>query len=353
MKSYDLDTRYTIIKSCKTYYDPPNLNECECDYYEDDAIRISFPLCYATNIGLNPFNPAQQTAIKNLYLAKVQVRNFCDNPCYVTYGQFGSVPASCLDICPGESNYHIDIFSGGAGEIAARINSKMGGKITAASLNQWFWFGTRQNTSACGGTPNQHPPYGPGDIMVLDRAVIDTAAWKVRVFIKGKSTRFRYCVSQVLGTNVSSGRATCMSNNAVSPAEWAAGMRPFLVMVKTNAASTSPRCQCPNAVNVIDCSSVGTYDEQTVMSGAVVVPGYAEQFGSPCGSEWLLLGCKNYDCCYTSGCSCNNCGTCQLCCDCISPFGGSAIPNCPCLPETISSSCGCSIPSNQQITILP
>lgn len=356
MKSYTLDTSYMIIKSCKTYYDPPDL-PCECDYYEDDALRISFPLCYATNAGLDPTDPSDHPAIKAMYQSKVSVENFCSSSCTAATG-WGTLPVSCIDICKGEGidSYHLDIFSSSAGAIAAKINSKFGGKVTASSLaDRKFWFGYRQNTSACGGDPNTRPPYGPGDLMEFDRVEIDIAAWKARVYIKGKSTRFRYCVSQVLQTNAVSGRATCMSSNAVSPAEWGQGTRPNLIMVKTNSVSQINRCECPSPATVTDCTSVGTYEQNTITSGMVVVPGYTEQFQNPCGTEWLTLDCKTYACCQENGCSCDDCGTCSDCCECVGSFGNPQPPNCPCDPHVINQGipCGCSIPSNQQLSILP
>ncbi len=343
IESYQLDTRYNIIKACKTYEIPQGA--CECDYYEADAVRLSFSLCYATGGGYDPTNPSQHAAIKAFYENLVDIQ-----PCLgCSVGTpWGSQGATCISVC----GYTMYVYSGGAGEIAANINNRFCGKVTAASLNQWFWFGTRQGGNACGGDVSLRPPHAPGDVLEFDRVELDIGTWRARVFLKGKSTRFRYCVSQVLSASVTSGRATCMSSNAVSPAEWAAGTRPSLVMVKTNSVNSTIRCKCPDPVPVQDCTSVGTYPQSSTVSGSppVVTPGYGiDQLGSPCGNDWLQLDCSTWACCPTAGCPCGT-EDCQPCCNCA--FGASPVCDPPCIDHINQSSCGCTIPSNQQITIL-
>ena len=354
LESYSVSTQYNILKSYVTY--PCTGEECECAYYSDDAIRISFPLCYAVQAGLDPEDPADQTAIQNLYKNKVEAFDPCDEVCIVNVGELygGLQPVSCIKIC-GASGYKVQIFSGGAGDIALAINGKMNPEISATSLNQWFWFGYRQGTDACGGGVNERPPYGPGDLMAVDRAEINTANGRCYVYIKGYSPRFRYCATQ--GVNAPSGStgvhgvAVCMSTNAVSPAEWASGARPSMAAVRNDCfydPTLCPDqfvCEKPSPNFKSDCSAAGTYPQVGTIVGTVYTPGYTTDFGDPCGTGWLDANCKFWGCA-PQGCSCANCeiGNCpDPCCDC--GFGGPPSP--PCEDHTLQ----CTIPSNATLTI--
>ena len=359
-ETFDLETYYKLITAYVNY--PCSGEECECAYYSDDAIRISFPLCYAIQAGLDPTDPADETAIKDLYKGKVEAFNPCDNVCLVNVGdQFGGIqPVTCVKIC-GVNGYKVQVFSGGAGDIAAKINGKMSPEITASSLNQHFWFGYRQNTSACGGSPNQRPPYGPGDLLEVDRAVITTS--RCYVFLKGYSSRFRFCARQVVtpsfGLTGVSAVAICMSTNAVSPAEWAAGLRPSMAAVRTDCfynpadCPSTFRCEFPTPATVTDCTAAGTYPQENQLAGSVFTPGYTATFGDPCGSNWLDSACKLYACAETIGCTCAQCesGECPpRCCECgPSPFGGA--PSGPSDPNCIAHTLKCSVPSNSLLSI--
>jgi hypothetical protein len=359
LTSFELFTRYTLIKSNETYpCGGDGEPACECDYYEADALRITFPLCYAVNSGFDPTDPADTAAIHSLYMSKVEAFDYCEpSPCVVNVGaQFGGImPVTCIRIC-GEFGYVVNVFSGGAGDIANKINSKLQPNITAASLNQWFWFGYRQGLNLCAPPspppdPNARPPYGPGDLIEVDRAVIDTANWKCYVFLKGRSPRFRYCVFQQVSAPVGSvnigGTATCMSTNAVSPAEWASGIRPAMSMVRNDCPAGCPpgvRCQKPVPVNQTDCTTIGSYPQGNTISGSVYTPGYVQTFGSPCGTGWLDTGCKHWAC-TRDGCSCDDCdaGTCPPpCCNC----SGGAPPT-PCKDHVLQ----CDVASNHQVSI--
>lgn len=353
LESYETSTLYRILKSYVTY--PCAEEECECAYYSDDAIRISFPLCYATAAGYDPTDPADAAAIKALYMAKVETFDPCDEECVVNVGPlFGGIqPVSCIKICR-VSGYKLQIFSGGAGDIAQYINDKLNPEISAASLNQWFWFGYRQGISACGGDPNVRPPYGPGDLMAVDRAEISTANWRCYVYIKGYSPRFRYCATQTVNAisgGVLSGVSVCMSTNAVSPAEWAAGARPSMAAVR-NDCFYDPTlcldqfvCEKPSGSIKTDCESAGTYPQIGTLVGTVYTPGYTTDFEDPCGTSWLDLACKFYGC-VPQGCTCADCeiGNCPTpCCNC-----NLGIPSPPgCEDHTLQ----CSVPSNTTLTI--
>lgn len=354
LDSYTVSTQYNILKSYTSY--PCEDDDCECAYYSDDAVRISFPLCYATAEGLDPYDPADETAIKSLYVNKVEAFDPCDNVCSVDVGPlFGGIqPVSCIKIC-GPSGYKLQIFSGGAGDIAAAINGKFSPEISAASLNQWFWFGYRQGVFACGGDPNVRPPYGPGDLMVVDRAEIDIGGWRCYVYIKGYSPRFRYCATQSVsapsGSTSVNGVAVCMSTNAVSPAEWAAGVRPSMAAVRNDCfydptlCGNQFVCEKPFGSSKTDCTSVGTYPQVGTLVGTVYTPGYTSDFGDPCGTGWLDINCKLWACA-NQGCSCTDCenGNCPPpCCNC-----GFGVPSPPgCTDHTLK----CSIPSNAVLTI--
>lgn len=361
-ESFQVETYYKLITAYVNY--PCEGEQCECAYYSDDAIRISFPLCYAIQAGLDPTDPADESAIQALYMEKVEAFNPCDGECKVNLGpQFGGMkPVTCIKIC-GESGYKVQVFSGGAGNIAAEINGKMNPEISAFSMNQYFWFGYRQNTSACGGDPNERPPYGPGDLIEVDRAEINVSGWRCYVYLKGYSSRFRFCarqaVSSISGATGVNAIAICMSTNAVSPAEWAAGLRPSMAAVRTdcyydpgNCPSTY-RCEYPSPATVTDCTSAGTYPQENQLVGSVFTPGYTSTFGDPCGSNWLDANCKLYACTETSGCTCAQCesGTCPpRCCQCgLGPMGGA--PSGPGDPNCIAHSLKCSVPSNSTLSI--
>ena len=358
LDSYTVSTLYKIIKSYVTYPcgEEGPLPPCECAYYSADAIRISFPLCYATAAGYDPTDPADDAAIEALYMAKVETFDPCDEECLVNVGPlFGGIQSvSCIKIC-GASGYKLQIFSGGAGDIAQYINDKLNPDISAASLNQWFWFGYRQGIGACGGDPNERPPYGPGDLMAVDRAEINTANWRCYVYIKGYSPRFRYCATQSVaapsGSTSVNGVSVCMSTNAVSPAEWAAGTRPSMAAVRNDCyydPTLCPDqfvCEKPAGFVKTDCTAVGTYPQVGTLVGTVYTPGYTSDFGDPCGTGWLDLNCKLWACA-SEGCSCANCeaGNCPPpCCNC--GFGVPGPPGCT------DHSLKCSIPSNATLTI--
>jgi hypothetical protein len=93
-----------------------------------------------------------------------------------------------------------------------------------------------------------------------------------------------------------------------------------------------------------DCSSAGTYPQGGVYSGAppVYTPGYSQDFGDPCGTDWLDSNCKLWAC-TSPGCSCDDCGTCNVCCDCS--FGVPSPPGC------IDHTLKCSVPSNTTLSI--
>lgn len=353
LESYETSTLYKILKSYVNY--PCQGGECSCAYYSDDAIRISFPLCYATAAGLDPNDPADEAQIEALYMGKVETFDPCDEECFVNLGPlFGGLqPVSCIKIC-GASGYKLQIFSGGAGDIAQKINNKMNPEISAASLNPWFWFGYRQSVNACGGDVNIRPPYGPGDLMAVDRAEINTSNWKCYVYIKGYSPRFRYCATQTanaISGGVLSGVAVCMSTNAVSPAEWAAGVRPSMAAVR-NDCFYNPLdcpdqlvCEEPSVSFDTDCESAGTYPQIGTQSGAAYTPGYTTDFQDPCGTIWLDVGCKFYGC-VSQGCTCENCEIANCpppCCNCTL---GIPIPS-GCEDHTLQ----CSVPSNSVLTI--
>lgn len=354
MDSYELTTLYKIIKAYTQYpCGGDGQPDCECAYYSDDAIRITFPLCYAIQAGLDPFDPADANAIKSLYMSKVEAFNICDEVCAVEVGTYGTQVVPCIKIC---GLYKVEIFSGSAGHVAAAINTKMNPEISAASLNSCFWFGYRQGVLACGGDPNVRPPYAPGDLIEVDRAEISTLDWKVRVFIKGYSPRFRFCASQtvsnpVFATSVA-GVSVCMSTNAVSPAEWACGLRPNMAAVRNDCyyvPSDCPngfQCQEPAPGNPADCSSAGTYPQFGEYSGAppTYTPGYSTDFQNPCGTAWLDVNCKLWECTYP-GATCAQCasGTAPIgCCDCSFGVGP---------PGCIGHTLQCSVPSNTTLSI--
>ena len=354
--SYELFTQYQIIKSSASYpCGNPGQPACECGYYSADAIRITFPLCYAVNAGYDPtsLDVGVQNAIKSLYIGKVEAYSACDSPCLANVGAlYGGVQSvACIKFC-GEFGYNVQVFSGSAGHIADRINAKMNPTISAASLNQYFWFGYRQGTNACGGPANQRPPYGPGDLLEVDRAVVDIANWKCYVYIRGYSPRFRYCVNQVVSGTVGAqlvGVSVCMSTNAVSPAEWAAGLRPSMAMVKNDcdtpgACPPGIICRSTGVTTATDCQPVGTYPQGNTLVGTLYTPGYVDTFGSPCGTGWLSSNCRRWAC-LDSGCSCSNCetGNCpDPCCNC-----GFGFPSTPCRNHTLQ----CSVPSNQLVSV--
>jgi len=370
-ETFEVETQYNLIQAYVNY--PCEGEQCECAYYSDDAIRISFPLCYAIQAGLDPTDPSDESAIEALYVDKVEAFNPCDNECQVNVGeQFGGIlPVTCVKIC-GEAGYKVQVFSGGAGDIAAEINGKMSPDITASSLNQWFWFGYRQNTSACGGDPNERPPYGPGDLLEVDRAEISVTNWRCYVYLKGYSPRFRYCARQrvgaIYGSRGVNGVAICISTNAVSPAEWAAGSRPSMAAVRTDCyydpsqCPSTTRCEYPTPATVTDCTSAGTYPQENTLVGTVFTPGYTSTFGNPCGSSWLDRYCKDYACVQEDGCTCAQCeaGTCPPgCCECglggggsgPGGFGGGGAPSGPSDPDCIGHTLKCSVPSNSTLTI--
>lgn len=361
--SYTVRTLYKIIQAYEKYPCGDDIGTpCTCAYFKQDVLRISFPLCFAVEQGLDPFstNPATIADIKGIYLDLVQTQNGACDGCLVNTA-YGPEYVTCLQVC----NWLCQTFSGTAGHIAQKINDRFGGNITASSISPWgqyFWFGKRQSISDCGGGPNLRPPYSPGDLLYKHRAEIDTAAWKVYVYLKGWSPSFYYCAKQEVTApagQLARGVAICMSTNTVSPAEWASGLRPNMEVVETSSSSTTDVCICPYNLAQTDCTTTGTYPQvgTTVGIPPSYVPGYKTDFGAPCTNDFLSTGCRIYGCEYP-GATCDDCDNVTIpteCCDCsFGPFGGGggSPNNCsPPVQDCVDHTEKCNIPSNQALSI--
>lgn len=365
LTSWQVRTYYKIIKAYQKYPCGPDTGtSCVCAYFQQDVLRISFPLCFAVEQGLDPFStsPSVISDIKGVYLGLVDTQNRACDGCLVNT-TYGPEYVTCLTVC----GWLCQVFSGTAGHIAQRINNRFGGMITASSLSPWgqyYWFGVRQSTFDCSvpPDPNIRPTYSPGDLLYVDRVEIDTAAWKAYVFLKGWSPSFYYCAKQEVTApvgGITNGVAICMSTNTVSPAEWASGLRPNMEMVQTSTKNTKSVCTCPFNYDDRDCSVVGTYPMNGTTTGSPpqYIPGYNADFGEPCGSNFNTIDCRTYACEYP-GSTCNDCinGTIPAeCCDCSAgPFGGGGSGPNNCLPpslDCVDHNEKCYIPSNQSLSI--
>lgn len=216
--SYDLFTYYSLVTG--------GVSGCVDDVR--DALVIRFPFCMAQNDGLDPFSsdPLEQEAVRQFYLALVNVTNWNDPiPCTVNT-TWGVLPATCVDVC----DYRAIVFSGNPGNVAQRINNRLGPFITATGQGfgaECFWFGTRQSCNDCGGGPNQRPPFSAGDRLEVDRAVIDVASQQVFVWLVGRSVRYRACVCQDFTPRqvIKNVVNVAISAECLSPAEYSCNAR--------------------------------------------------------------------------------------------------------------------------------
>ena len=216
--SYDLFTYYSLVTG--------GVSGCVDDVR--DALVIRFPFCMAQAASLDPFSsdPVEQEAVRQFYLALVNVTNWNDPiPCTVNTG-WGVLPATCVDVC----DYRAIVFSGNPGHVAQRINDRLAPFITAQGQGfgaECFWFANRQSCNDCGGGPNQRPPFSAGDRLEVDRAVIDVASQQVFVWLVGRSVRYRACVCQDFTPRqvIKNVVNVAISAECLSPAEYSCNAR--------------------------------------------------------------------------------------------------------------------------------
>lgn len=290
-KSYTLDTSYSLVTA----------PEAGCTDHVQDVLVVRFPFCLAVADGLDPFDPAQADAVRAFYLALTATVNYNDDPpCTVNTG-WGIIDSTCVTVC----NYLVNVFSGNAGHIADRINTRLAPFITASGIGgggQCFWFGNRQSCQECGGGPNVRPPSTPADRIEVDRAVIDTAAQQVYVYFRGRSTRYRACLRQRYEPwdAVAIVDQASISSGCLSPAEYSCGSRYAMLQVSEDATAPQQICigDCTPLIEVPSCEAVAgswPYNDIEVfdpISGTWIVLVYG--YESICGGGPPSTRCRVY-----------------------------------------------------------
>jgi hypothetical protein len=185
--------------TCDSFEDPAksyavrtcySINNCNNDQVED-VLKLTFPCCFATNRGVDCTNANAVTA-----LFVNGIVNISQETVNTGWGTFTNIPG--VNVC----GLKVICFSGNAGNIAERINYRIGGLVQATGIgpwSAWFWFGQRQSCISCAGaSPNTRPPASFGDTIYVDRAVYDAASQTISVYLKGVSPRWYACAAQAM-----------------------------------------------------------------------------------------------------------------------------------------------------------
>ena len=180
-ETYDVKTCYSI-------------NSTGCATHDEDIMTIKFSACAAPNI--DPGSQGAQAALNALFLGSSGLVHI-DQQNTVATG-WGTLGAPKLSVC----GLDVVIFSGNAAHIAERINTRIGGLVSASGIAPWsayFWFGNRQSCVKCDWqTANDRPGFWEGDTLTVDRVEFTDSNTTITVTLRASALRYYACAAQTL-----------------------------------------------------------------------------------------------------------------------------------------------------------
>ena len=180
-ETYDVKTCYSI-------------NSTGCATHDEDIMTIKFSACAAPNI--DPESQGAQAALNALFLGSSGLVHI-DQANTVATG-WGTLGAPKLSVC----GLDVVIFSGNAAHIAERINTRIGGLVSASGIAPWsayFWFGNRQSCVKCDWqTANDRPGFAVGDTLTVDRVAFTDSNTTITVTLRASALRYYACAAQTL-----------------------------------------------------------------------------------------------------------------------------------------------------------
>ena len=256
-----------------------SVNYCANQDHVEDILYIDFDACFAPDI--DPDSKNAQAELDALFINGV----VAVDPSYPVNTGWGVFNVPRVKVC----NLYVIMFSGNAGHLAERINSRIGALASAHGVAPWsayFWYGVRQSCLKCDWqTPNDQPPSSFGDSIYVDRVEFINANTQIRVWLKASSPRWYVCGTQRLINGSASRDITNCSISAygnypyivhcLSFPEFGYGMNYTMRRVE-ETASTQLICIGDNTnITVASCDArVGYPLDDVVVLGVTIAVGW-------------------------------------------------------------------------------